>query len=704
MARRLIFVVLDGVGVGALPDAADYGDAGSDTLGNLSHVIQLRLPYMQQMGLGNITPIQGVPPVADPLCLVGRLAPRSAGKDTTVGHWEHMGLVTERPFPTYPNGFPREVIASFEERIGRRILGNKPASGTAIIAELGAEHLASGRPIVYTSADSVFQIATHVDVVSLEQLYAWCQLARELLQGHHAVARVIARPFSGSVGAFVRTRDRRDFSLEPTGPLYLDSLRQAGVPVIALGKVSEIFAGRGITTTLKVASNDDNLALVTELVQGRSERARFDAGLLFTNLVDFDVLWGHRNDADGFGKGLEAVDEALPAIVAALQADDRLIVTADHGVDPTTVSTDHSREYAPLLFYPRPADTPAAVYEGMFADTGATACRYLTGQDPGLAGSVITDLRPSRRWRRYTSAQPEPAAGAGLMSGRVGPEEAAEAARWLGSRLGPAPEVAVVLGSGLDVTLAESPEASVSYDEVPHWSRGTVLGHAYLLAVARHAGQQVALLRGRVHEYEGFDLSEVQLCVHTLARWGVTRLILTSASGAVGTWASGGPGGGTVRRTVSRVPADMAVVPSISLVTEVLDFQYPLEDGRPARLPGTDRALVEWLVARAESYGADDGAAAPWRLGVHASVPGPQYETPAELEMLRLLGAATVSMSPAAEVRAARESGLKPAVLAVVANSGDTTHDEVLAGAARAREALTTTIKGLLAAWEAARS
>ena len=691
MARRVIFMVLDGVGVGALPDASAYGDAGSDTLGNLSRVISMRLPLLQSMGLGNITAVHGVSPVADPLCLVGRLAPRSAGKDTTVGHWEHMGLVTEQPFPTYPNGFPEEIVARFEERIGRGVLGNKPASGTAIIAELGAEHVATGRPIVYTSADSVFQIATHVDVVPLERLYAWCQMARELLSGRHAVARVIARPFTGPADAFVRTKDRRDFSLEPTGLLYLDCLRQQGVPVIALGKVAEIFAGRGITTKLKVASNAENLALATELVQGRSELACFDSGLLFTNLVDFDMLWGHRNDAEGFAGGLEAVDRALPAILSSLRPDDMLILTADHGVDPTTVSTDHSREYVPMLLYPRPAGTPAAVYEGTFADTGATVCRYLTGQEPGLSGEVITDLRPARGWRRCTPAQPAPAGG-GLLSGRVGPQEAVEAAEWLESRLGPAPRVAIALGSGLAVTLAEPAVASVSYDEVPHWSSGTVPGHAHILAVARHEGQRVALLGGRVHEYEGFDLSEAQLCVRTLARWGVTRLILTSASGAVG---MSDPRSTAGARTVALVS------PSISVVTEVLDLQYPLEDGRPERLPGTDSGLVQRLVERSERTAADGSGAQAWCLGVHASVPGPQYETPLELEALRLLGATTVSMSPAAEVRAARNDGLELAVVAVVVNSGDTTHSEVLAGAARAREALTATIRGLLAVWGA---
>jgi phosphopentomutase len=337
--------------------------------------------------------------VQRPLALTGRLATLSAGKDTTVGHWEHMGLVTERPFPTYPHGFPEDVLGPFRERIGRGVLGNRTASGTVIIEELGAEHVASGWPIVYTSADSVFQIAAHVEVVPLESLYEWCEIARGILQGPHGVARVIARPFTGSPGAFTRTKDRRDFSLAPPGPTYLDLLHEAGVPVLALGKIGEVFTGRGITGSLKVASNDDNLTLVRDLLERHSDKATFDEGLLFTNLVDFDMVWGHRNEADGFAAGLQALDVALPGIVEALEPGDSLLISADHGVDPTTLSTDHRREYVPLLLYPRPRDCPSAVYEGTLADTGATVFATLTETAPGLGGDALTDLRPSRGWR-----------------------------------------------------------------------------------------------------------------------------------------------------------------------------------------------------------------------------------------------------------------------------------------------------------------
>jgi phosphopentomutase len=668
---RVVFIVLDGVGVGALPDAAEYGDAGSNTLGNLSRVIELRLPFLQSLGLGNIAPILGVPPVPEPLALVGRLAPRSAGKDTTVGHWEYMGLVTERPFPTYPGGFPKDIIASFEERIGRPVLGNRPASGTAIIAELGELHLQTGRPIVYTSADSVFQVAAHTDAVSLEQLYAWCSTARELLQGPHAVARVIARPFAGHPGRFVRTADRRDFSLPPPGRLYLDDLAKIGVPVVALGKIAEIYANRGIQTSLKVARNDENLGLLLEVVEGRSTRASFDHGLLMTNLVDFDMAWGHRNDVEGFVRGLEAADAGLRAIAAALGPEDRLLVTADHGVDPTTPSTDHSREYVPLLVYPRPADTPRVLYEGGFADTGATVYAWLTGQEPQLGGDVVDRFAPSRGWRRYTPVQSPSAGTVAGMPGRVGDQEARTAGDWLRGRWGAAPAVAVVLGSGLDAEGIEQCGAVVEYDAVPHWRTSAVSGHPCTLCVVRSAGILVALLRGRIHEYEGYDLSEVQLIVRSLAAWGVGKAVLVSAGGAVAP----------------------ALAPGTVVVAHtVLDCQFPDLDGRPVKLPGTSAGLL----ARAGRELVESGRAA---IGIHASLPGPQYESPAELRALRAMEVATVSMSPAAELRAVHEEGLEAAVLAVVSNAGDTTHADVLAAGPRARAALGVVLEAFLRQW-----
>ncbi len=710
-ARRFVFMMLDGVGAGELPDSKDYGDAGSDTLGNLSRVTELRLPNLQRLGLGNILPILGVPPVPSPLALAGRLAPLSAGKDTTVGHWEHMGLITERPFPTYPEGFPEEVLAPFRAAIGRGVLANRPASGTAIIAELGEEHLRTGRPIVYTSADSVFQIAAHTDVVPLELLYHWCERARDILTGPHAVARVIARPFTGPPGAFTRTKDRRDFSLAPPSRTYLDLLHEAGVPVLALGKISEVFLGRGIASKIKVASNDDNLSLVIDLLRGTSDRGTFDEGLLFTNLVDFDMVWGHRNDSDGFALGLATVDRALDDILAALGPHDRLILSADHGVDPTTPSTDHSREYAPLLLHPRPAATPQAVYEGFFSDTGATVHEYLTSGTGKtgtaiheLAGRSLLRLSPDRGWRRNTPVQPSPVNDGSFIPGRVGPKEAQEAAKWLRDRLGPAPRWAVILGSGLASAFVPGAEGAsaeeIPYSDIPHWPSSTVPGHLSTLSIADLAGRPLAVLRGRAHGYEGFDLSQTQMAVRTLARWGVEGLVASSAAGAVS--------------------HDLAAG-DLAMVCEILDLQHMAMGGPPLRLAASDRVLTQRLCPGMSSDTSDAPAravdttpgppadedrqgpmtrATPLTRAVHAAVPGPQYETRAELRVLRALGVDSVSMSLAAETLAARDEGLRLAAVAVISNAGPPSHEEVLAGAASAAERFRDAVKVITTLWD----
>lgn len=669
-------MMLDGVGVGALPDAAEYGDSGSNTLGNVARLADLHLPNFERLGLGNIAPLRGVPPVPSPDALVGRLAPHSAGKDTTVGHWEHMGLITAQPFPTYPDGFPAGVLEPFSQRIGRGVLGNKPASGTAIIDELGAEHMATGRPIVYTSADSVFQIAAHVDIVPLEQLYEWCAIAREILQGPHAMARVIARPFTGSPGEFVRTKDRRDFSLEPPSPIYLDLLRQAGVPVLALGKISEIFLGRGVTTKIKVASNTENLSLLLDLLRGTSDKAVFDEGFLFTNLVDFDMAWGHRNDVDGFAAGLEAVDAALPEILGALGPDDRLIISADHGVDPTTVSTDHSREYVPVLLCPRPGGAPQAVYEGVFSDTGATICEFLTGDAAPLAGRSLYRLEPERGWRPYTptlAMRPgEPA-----WSVKLDLSASRDAAHWLYKRLGAAPEVAIVLGSGLSAPFkaaaAENWSAgeAVKYSEIPNWLTPGVAGHPGLLEVGKLFGHEVALLEGRVHGYEGFDPSELQLAVRAMAAWGVRKIALTCAAGAV--------------------DRDLTVG-DVVLVENVLDFQYALADGGPGLRVATDPVLVAALIKEGTALGVV-------RAGVHAAVPGPQYETEAELDLLLGLGVTCVSMSLPAELRAAEDERMQVGALSLITNAGPADHDTVLASGSACGHKLLKAVELLLKAW-----
>ncbi|HJW75248.1 MAG TPA: phosphopentomutase, partial [Thermoleophilia bacterium] len=375
---RAFVCVLDGVGAGELPDAADYGDAGAHTLLHTLERTRVSLPNLGALGLGEAIGYPLGP--ARPDATFGRLLERSPGKDTTTGHWEMMGLVLEHPFPTYPDGFPPEVVEPFETVIGRRVLGNKPASGTIIIEELGADHLATGRPILYTSADSVFQLACHEDVVPVEQLYDWCLTARAQLTGRHGVGRVIARPFVGRPGLFERTYNRRDFSLAPPGPTYLDLLTERGVPVVGVGKIGDIFTMRGVGASHHIESNGDGLRQSLRLLR------ELDGGFLYTNLVDFDMVWGHRNDVEGFAAGLIAVDGFVPEFVAALGTDDLLVFCADHGVDPTTEGYDHTREYSPLAAL----GLTGGRWDGLLEDVGATVFHRLTGELPPLCGSPIT--------------------------------------------------------------------------------------------------------------------------------------------------------------------------------------------------------------------------------------------------------------------------------------------------------------------------
>lgn len=344
--KKVLLIVLDSAGIGSLPDADKYGDVGSNTLGNCSRAVGgLNLPHLGKMGLGLLTDIAGVPPVDHPEACYGKMAERSPGKDTTTGHWEMSGIILDRPFPLYPHGFPPEIIEPFKKQIGRDILGNKAASGTAIIEELGPTHLQTAKPIVYTSADSVFQIAAHEEVIPLEELYRMCSIARELLTGKHAVGRVIARPFVGAPGNFKRTPNRHDFSIKPPARTVLNLLQENGMEVAAVGKIKDVFAGEGITQAVHTVGNMDGVDKTLELA-----RKQFK-GLIFTNLVDFDQQYGHRNDFRGYAAALEEFDRRLPEIIAVMQPQDILIITADHGCDPTTASTDHSREYVPLLVY-----------------------------------------------------------------------------------------------------------------------------------------------------------------------------------------------------------------------------------------------------------------------------------------------------------------------------------------------------------------
>ena len=346
---RIIWIVLDSVGIGEMPDAASYQDAGSDTLGHIAQHRKLHLSNLCRLGLGNIRPLERLPPDPAPLGAYGRCALASPGKDTTTGHWEMAGIHLVKPFPVYPNGFPSEVMDEFERRIGRDTLGNKPASGTEIIKELGEEHMRTGSPIVYTSADSVFQVAAHEEVIPLFELYKICETAREILRGKHEVGRVIARPFLGSPGSFTRTPNRHDYAVPPPKGMLLDRLEEKGVEVFAIGKIFDIFLGRGIGDYEKTKSNADGMEKTLQAMDSVA------GGVIFVNLVDFDQLYGHRNDVEGYARALEAVDDWIPSIEARLRPDDLLVFTADHGCDPTTASTDHSREYVPLLVHGRKA-------------------------------------------------------------------------------------------------------------------------------------------------------------------------------------------------------------------------------------------------------------------------------------------------------------------------------------------------------------
>ncbi len=342
MFTRAIVIVLDSVGIGELPDAASYGDEGSHTLGNIAQAVRLDIPTLASLGLSRLVALPGMP-ATTPRGAYGRMAERSAGKDSVTGHWELMGLVLDRAFPTFPDGFPAELVAMFGRRIGRPVLGNVVASGTAILDELGPEHMRTGAPIVYTSADSVFQIAAHEDIVPVAQLYAWCEVAYELVVVGHGVGRVIARPFVGAPGAFQRTTNRHDYAMPPRGDTLLDRLTGAGVRVTAIGKIHDLFAGRGITESYPTISDEDGMDRIGERM------SRQDTGLIFANLVDFDTLYGHRNDVSGYAANLERFDRRLARLLPTLGPDDLLVVTADHGNDPTTPSTDHSREHVPVL-------------------------------------------------------------------------------------------------------------------------------------------------------------------------------------------------------------------------------------------------------------------------------------------------------------------------------------------------------------------
>ncbi len=387
--ERIVVLVADSVGIGEMPDAAAFGDEGSDTLGHLAARRPLELPNLVRWGLGNIRPLEHLPPSPEPAASFGRMALAGAGKDTTSGHWEMMGVILEEPFPTYPDGFPPEVMQRFEAAIGRGSLGNVAASGTEIIERLGEEHLRTAKPIVYTSADSVFQIAAHEEVIPIGELYRICETARGILEGRHQVGRVIARPFVGRPGSFQRTARRKDYAIPPPIDTVLDRLQARGVPVTAIGKIASIYCHRGVDRELKTAGNPATAETTLEVLSEGGE------GLVFANFVDFDMLYGHRNDPEGYSRALEEFDQDLGRIEAALDSKDLLVVVSDHGCDPTTPSTDHTREYALLLaFAPSQPKGRDLGTRGTLADLGATIAENF-GVDSPAGTSFLEKVAPA---------------------------------------------------------------------------------------------------------------------------------------------------------------------------------------------------------------------------------------------------------------------------------------------------------------------
>ncbi len=382
--KRIFLIVLDSVGIGALPDAGHFGDRGCNTLRTCAQTGKLHLPTLCQMGLGNIDSIDFLPKTPAPTATYCRLAERSMGKDTTIGHWEIAGLISPKPLPTYPNGFPEDLLVKISKATGRGYLCNRPFSGTEVIKQYGEEHLRTGKLIIYTSADSVLQIAAHEDLVPPEQLYAYCQAARDICQGEHGLGRVIARPFTGAAPNFVRTDRRRDFSITPPGPTMLDAIQEAGLDVISVGKIFDIFTGRGITKAVEAHGNQEAMAATAKLLDTDFH------GLCFINLVDFDMLYGHRNNAPAYTEALNEFDRWVQGILPKLRADDLLMITADHGCDPGFPGTDHTREYTPLLVYGSGVPGENAGTRPSFADIAATVCTYLNVPFRSDASCVCT--------------------------------------------------------------------------------------------------------------------------------------------------------------------------------------------------------------------------------------------------------------------------------------------------------------------------
>ena len=622
--KRVIWIVLDSVGAGYLPDAAAFGDEGANTIGHIAERMNLKIPHMLSMGLGNLPGLHLPKQEGDGA--YGRAMEKSAGKDTTTGHWEMAGVTVKQPFPLYPDGFPKEVMDAFEAAIGTGTLGNKPASGTVILDELGEEHMRTGYPIVYTSGDSVFQIAAHEDIIPLPRLYEMCEIARRQLQGKHGVGRVIARPFVGSgKGHFTRTGGRRDFSLPPIAPTVLDVLKDAGFDTLGVGKIEDIFAHQGLTESNHAAGNP---ACIDAALADMEKPFN---GLLFINLVDTDSIYGHRRDVEGYGRALEYFDEKLPEFQSRMGEEDLLIITADHGCDPTYKGTDHTREYAPLLIWKKgmKGQHPIGTRD-TFADTAATICEFFGLQERFGAKSYLREIE----------------AGCEAEMQRI--QRAADAVE---AALGRA-EIAVVLGSGLGDFGNDLKNAKeIAYADIPGFPRATVAGHAGKFIAGELHGKRVLMMSGRFHSYEGHSMADVTLPIRVMARLGVKKLILTNAAGGV---------------NIDFRPGILMMITDFINISGKNPLVGPNLDAFGPRFPDMTDAYAKSL--RALTMQAARELDIDLRQGVYCWMSGPTYETPAEIRMARVLGADAVGMSTVPETIVARHCGMQVLGVSCITN------------------------------------
>ena len=684
---RICVIVLDSVGIGELPDAERFGDAGAHTLGHIAEQVpSLSLPNLGHLGLGHTTPIAGIPLVERPQSSYGRMAELSEGKDTMTGHWELMGLKITTPFHTYPDGFPQDLIEQFERETGRKVIGNKPASGTEILDELGEEQMRTGAWIVYTSADSVFQLAAHEDIIPLAELYAACEVARRMtLDGPHAVGRVIARPYMGEPGLFERTSNRHDYAIKPPEPTILDALKEAGLDSMGVGKIGDIFSMEGITASYPTKSNDDGVDKTIQCLETKFQ------GLLFVNLVEFDSLYGHRRDPVGYARALEEFDRRLPEIMDHIGPNDLLIITADHGNDPTHRGTDHTREYVPLLVWSPSLERGQSLgTRATFADVGATIVDNFSVPYQGNGTSFLDDLKEST----YDAALPSTT----MLTDNIQEKEVTnmsqlsiveqieEAVQYLRNRMPFQPEVGLILGSGLGVMAETMEDATIiSYADIPHFPVSTVEGHASELVAGTISGKRAVVMKGRFHLYEGYDVQHVTLPIRVMKALGVHTLIVTNAAGGIKT---------------SYQPGDLMLIQDHINFMSRNPLIGPHDNKLGVRFPDMSNAYTTELRDIAKQVAVEQGIAL--QEGVYIGVLGPSYETPAEIRMMRVLGADAVGMSTVPEVIVARHAGLRVLGISCISNMAagildqPLSHHEVMETAERVKDKFIRLVKGII--------